>query len=172
MGCHLRGRTESDTTEELTPQKDGFFNIADWNSKMGKQIPGVTGKFGLGVQNEAGQRLAEFGQENALVIGNTLFQQHKRRFYTWTSPDAGRRWGRGSTAQCLEERIKQRGYDHRPEDQHSDRNLGPVYQGYTYQMELLLELQLVALRSREGRPAVLSLGHQHWGPAGLPAGVT
>lgn len=91
---------------------------------------------------------------------------------TSSSPDAGRRWGRGSTAQCLEERIKQRGYDHRPEDQHSDRNLGPVYQGYTYQMELLLELQLVALRSREGRPAVLSLGHQHWGPGGLLAGVT
>ena len=51
---------------------------------------------------------------------------------TSSSPDAGRRWGRGSTAQCLEERIKQRGYDLRPEDQHSDRNLGPVYQGYTY----------------------------------------
>ena len=87
MGCRLRGRTESDTTEELTPQKDGFFNIADWNSKMGKQIPGVTGKFGLGVQNEAGQRLAEFCQENALVIENTLFQQHKRILYKWTSPD-------------------------------------------------------------------------------------
>ena len=57
VGCRLWGGTESDTTEELTPQKDGFFNIADWNSKMGKQIPGVTGKFGLGVQNEAGQRL-------------------------------------------------------------------------------------------------------------------
>ena len=54
---------------------------------MGKQIPGVTGKFGLGVQNEAGQRLAEFCQENALVIENTLFQQHKRILYKWTSPD-------------------------------------------------------------------------------------
>ena len=51
------------------------------------KTPGVTGKFGLGIQNEAGQRLIEFCQENALVIANTLFQQHKRRFYTWTSPD-------------------------------------------------------------------------------------
>ena len=87
MGCRLWGRTESDTTEELTLQKDGFFNTGDWNSKMGKQIPGVTGKFGLGVQNEAGQRLAEFCQENTLVIENTLFQQHKRILYKWTSPD-------------------------------------------------------------------------------------
>ena len=61
----------------------------DWNAKVGSQeIPGVTGKFGLGVQNEAGQRLVEFCQENALVIANTLFQQHKRRLYTWTSPDS------------------------------------------------------------------------------------
>ena len=61
-----------------------------WNAKVGKsvqEIPGVTGKIGLGVQNEAGQRLTEFCQENALVIARTLFQQHKRRFYTWTSPD-------------------------------------------------------------------------------------
>ena len=59
----------------------------DWNAKVGGQeIPGVTGKFGLAVQNEAGQSLAEFWQENALVIENTLFQQHKRRLYTWTSP--------------------------------------------------------------------------------------
>ena len=73
---------------ELTPKKDGFFNIGDWNSKIGRQeIPGVTGKFGLGVQNEAGQRLAEFCQENALVIANTLFQNHKRRLHKWTSPD-------------------------------------------------------------------------------------
>ena len=62
--------------------------IGDWNAKVGSQeIPGVTGKFGLGVQNEAGQRLTEFCQENALVVANTLFQQHKRRLYTWTSPD-------------------------------------------------------------------------------------
>ena len=64
----------------------------DWNAKVGSQeIPGVTGKFGLGMQNEAGQRLIEFCQENALVIANTLFQQHKRRLYTWTSPDGQHR---------------------------------------------------------------------------------
>ena len=73
---------------ELTSKKDVLFIIGDWNAKVGSQeIPGVTGKFGLGVQNEAGQRLREFCQENALVITNTLFQQHKRRLYTWTSPD-------------------------------------------------------------------------------------
>ena len=67
---------------ELTPQKDVLFFIGDWNAKVGSQeTPGVTGKFGLGVQNEAGQRL-EFWQENSLVIANTLFQQRKRRFYT------------------------------------------------------------------------------------------
>ena len=62
----------------LTPQKDVLFIIADWNAKVGSQIPGVTGKFGLGTQNEAGQRLIAFCQENALVIANTLFQQHKK----------------------------------------------------------------------------------------------
>ena len=73
---------------ELTPRKD----VGDWNAKVGSQeIHGVTGKFGLGVQNEAGQRLIEFCQENTLVIGNTLFQQHKRRLYTWTSPDGQHR---------------------------------------------------------------------------------
>ena len=73
---------------ELTPEKDVLFIIEDRNTKVGSQeIPGVTGKFGLGVQNEAGQRLTEFCQENALVIANTLFQQHKRRLYTWTSTD-------------------------------------------------------------------------------------
>ena len=73
---------------ELIPKKDVLFIIGDWNAKVGSQeTPGETGKFGLGVQNEAGQRLTEFCQENALVIANTLFQQHKRRFYTWTSPD-------------------------------------------------------------------------------------
>ena len=73
---------------ELTPKKDVLFIIGDWNAKVGSQeIPGVTDKFGLGVQNEAGQRLTKFWQENALVIANTLFQQHKRRVYTWTSPD-------------------------------------------------------------------------------------
>ena len=73
---------------ELTPQKDILFIIGDWNAKVGSQeISGVTGKFGPGVQNEAGQRLTEFCQENTLLIANTLFQQHKRRLYTWTSPD-------------------------------------------------------------------------------------
>ena len=73
---------------ELTPKKDVLFIIGDWNAKVEiQEIPGVTGKFDLGVQNEAGQRLTEFCQENALVIENTLFQQHKRRLYTWTSPD-------------------------------------------------------------------------------------
>ena len=70
---------------ELTSKKDVLFIIGDWNAKVGTQeTPGVTGKFGAGVQNEAGQRLIEFCQENALVIANTLFQQHKRRLYTWT----------------------------------------------------------------------------------------
>jgi len=69
-------------------QKDVLFIIGDWNAKVGSQeTPGVTGKFGLGVQNEAGQKLIEFCQENALVIANTLFQQHKKRLCTWTSPD-------------------------------------------------------------------------------------
>ena len=73
---------------ELAPKKNVLFIIGDWNAKVGSQeIPGVTGKFGLGAQNEAGQRLTEFCQENALVIANTLIQQHKRRLYTWTSPD-------------------------------------------------------------------------------------
>ena len=73
---------------ELTPKKDVLFIIGDWNAKVGSQeIPGVTGKFGLGVQNEAGQRLTQFFQENALVIASTLFQQHKRSLYTWRSPD-------------------------------------------------------------------------------------
>ena len=74
---------------ELTPKKDVLFIIGDWNAKVGSQeTPGVTGKFGLGMQNEAGQRLTEYCQENALVIANTLFQQHKRSLYTWTSPDS------------------------------------------------------------------------------------
>ena len=73
---------------ELTPKKDALFVIGDWNAKVGNQETSwVTGKFGLGVHNEAGQRLIEFCQENTLVIGNTLFQQHKRRLYTWTSPN-------------------------------------------------------------------------------------
>ena len=67
---------------ELTPKRDVLFIIGDWNAKVGSQmIPGVTGRFGFGVQNEAGQRLTEFCQENALVTANTLFQQHKRRLH-------------------------------------------------------------------------------------------
>ena len=73
---------------ELTPKKDVLFIIVDWNAKVGSQeTPGVTGKFGLEMRNEAGQRLIEFYQESAVVIANTLFQQPKRRLYTWTSPD-------------------------------------------------------------------------------------
>ena len=73
---------------ELTPKRDVLFIIGDWNANVGSQkTPGVTGKFGLGVQNEVGQRLIEFCQENSLVIAHTLFQQHKRRLYTWISPD-------------------------------------------------------------------------------------
>ena len=77
---------------ELTPPKDVLFIIGDWNAKVGSQeIPGATGKFGLGVQNEAGQRLIEFCQENTLVIANIRVQQQKRRLYTWTSPDGQHR---------------------------------------------------------------------------------
>ena len=73
---------------ELTPKKDVLFIIGDWHAKVGSQeTPGVTGKFGLGIQNDAGQRLTEFYQENALVIANALFQQCKNQLYTWTSPD-------------------------------------------------------------------------------------
>ena len=76
---------------ELTPQKDVLFIIGDWNAKVGNQeTPGVTGKFGLGIQNKAGQRLIEFCQENTLVIANTLFQQHRRRIHMditrWSTP--------------------------------------------------------------------------------------
>ena len=73
-------------------QTDVLSIIGDWNAKVGSQeTPGVTGKFGLGVQNEAGQRLIQFCQENTLVIANTLLQQYKRRLYTWTSPDGQHR---------------------------------------------------------------------------------
>ena len=73
---------------ELTPKKDVLFFIGDWNAKIGSQeIPGVTGKFGLGIQNEAEQRLTEFCKENTLVIANTLFQQQTRQLHIWTSPD-------------------------------------------------------------------------------------
>ena len=73
---------------DLTPKKDVLFIIGGWNAKVERQeTPRITGKFGLGVQNEAGQRLIEFCQENTLVIANTLFQLHKKSLYTWTSPD-------------------------------------------------------------------------------------
>ena len=73
---------------ELTPKKDALFIIGDWNAKVGsRKTPRVTGRFGFGMWNKAGQILIEFCQENALVIANTHFQQHKRRLYTWTSPD-------------------------------------------------------------------------------------
>ena len=78
---------------ELTPKKDVLFIIEDWNAKLGSQeTPGVTGKFDLGIWKEAGQRLIEFYQENALVIANTLFQQHKRRLHMditrWSIPNS------------------------------------------------------------------------------------
>ena len=85
---------------ELTQKRDVLSIIRDWNAKVGSQeIPEVTGKFGLEVQNEAGQRLTEFCQENTLVIANTLSQQHKRRFYTWTSPD-GQHWNQTDYILC------------------------------------------------------------------------
>ena len=77
---------------ELTPKKDILFIIGDWDEKVGsEETPGVTGKFGLGVRNEAGQRLIEFCPENTFVIANTIFQQHKKRLYTWTSPNGQHR---------------------------------------------------------------------------------
>ena len=82
----LNGSMNLQDLLELTPKKDVLFIIGEWNAKVGSQeIPGVTGKFGLGVQSRA--KANRFCQENALVIANTLFQQHKRRLYTWTSPD-------------------------------------------------------------------------------------
>ena len=72
---------------ELTPPKDVLLIIGDWNAKVESQeTPGVTGKFGLGLRNEAGHRLIEFFQENALIIANTLFQQHERQVYRWSIP--------------------------------------------------------------------------------------
>ena len=84
----LYGSMKTYKTSRTNTQKRCPFHYRDWNVKVGSQeIPGVTGKFGLGIQNEAGQRLTEFCQKNTLVIANILFQQHKRRLYTWTSPD-------------------------------------------------------------------------------------
>ena len=79
----LNGSEDLQDLLELTPPKDVLFIIGDWNAQVGSQeTPGVTGKFALGAQSEAGQRLIEFCQENALVIAHTLFQQHKRRLDT------------------------------------------------------------------------------------------
>ena len=84
----FRIRNSSPGIPSPSPKKDVLFIIGNWNAKVGSQeTPGVTGKFGLGIRNEAGQRLIEFCQENALVIANTLFQQHKRTLYMWTSSD-------------------------------------------------------------------------------------
>ena len=106
MGSHRARHVWSNLAEaaqgilELTPKKDALFITGDWNVKVGSQeIPGITGKFGPGVQNEAGQRLTEFCHENALVMANTLFQQHKRRLYTWTSPD-GQCWNQFDYILC------------------------------------------------------------------------
>ena len=83
----LNGSEDLQNLLELTPKKDVLFIIGDWNAKVESQeTAGVTGKFGLGMWNEAGQRLTKFCQENALAIENTIFQQHKRRLCTWTSP--------------------------------------------------------------------------------------
>ena len=102
---------------ELTPKKDLLFIIEDWKAKVGSQeIPGITGKFGHGVQNEEGQRVAEVCQENTLVIANTLFQQRKRESYTWTSPDdqysnqvhyilCGRRWRSSNSLQKQDQEL-------------------------------------------------------------------
>ena len=107
----------------LTPKKDVLFIIGDWNAKVGTlEIRGVIGKFGLGVQKEAGQRLTAFCQENALILANTFFQQHKRRLYTWTSPDGqhqnqidyilcSQRW-RSSTQSAKTRPVADCGSDH------------------------------------------------------------
>ena len=118
---------------ELTPKRHILFIIGDWNAKVGSQeTPGVTGKFGLGIRNEAGQRLIEFCQEHALAIANTLFQQHKRRLYIWTSPDSpyrnqldyilcSQRW-RSSTQSAKTRLGADCGSDHDPILQNSDIN--------------------------------------------------
>ena len=85
----LKGSMKTYNLLELTHRKDVLYIIGDWNAKVGSQeIPGVTGKFGLGVKNEAEQRLTEFFQENSPVRPNILIQQHNRRLYTWISPDS------------------------------------------------------------------------------------
>ena len=96
----IQWKNELNTLTELTPKKDVLVIIGDWNAKVGSQETlGVTGKFGLGVQNEAQQRLRGFCQENTLVMANTPFQQHKRRLYTCTSPD-GQHWNQTDYILC------------------------------------------------------------------------
>ena len=88
MDCSLQDSSIHGIFQARVLEWGAIAFIGDWNAKVGSQeTPGVTGKIGLGIRNEAGQRLIEFCQENALVIANTLFQQHKRRLYTWISPD-------------------------------------------------------------------------------------
>ena len=100
MKCSCSDLLELQDLLELTPKKDVLFIRGDWNPKVGNQETlGITGKFGLGVQNEAGQRLTEFCQENTLVTANTFFQQYKRRLYTWTSPD-GQHWNQTDYILC------------------------------------------------------------------------
>ena len=88
MKLKLNGSMKTYKPSKANTKKDILFIIGNWNAKVGSQkIPGITGKFGLGVPSKAKQRLVEFCQENTLVIANSLFQQHKRQLYTWTSPD-------------------------------------------------------------------------------------
>ena len=92
--------TRPSTTNTSPPKKNVLLITGDWNAKIGiQEIPGVIGKFGLGIQNEAGQRLIEFCQGNTLVIANTLFQRYERRFYTWTSQD-GHYWNQVDYILC------------------------------------------------------------------------
>ena len=88
MPKKLKSNSSTRPSRNNTQKSDVLFIIGDWNAKLGSQdIPRVTDKSSLGIQNEAGQRLIEFCQENALIIANTLFQQHKRQLYIWISPD-------------------------------------------------------------------------------------
>ena len=88
MDCSLPGSSVHRIFQARVLEWGAIAFIGDWNAKVGSQeTPGVTGKFGLGIRNEAGQRLIEFWQENTLVIANTLFQQHKRPLYTWMPPN-------------------------------------------------------------------------------------
>ena len=120
---------------ELTPKKDALFLIGDWNAKVGSQeLPGVTGKFGLGMQNEAGQRLIEFYQENALVIVNTLFQQRKRRLYTWISSDGQHQ---NQTDYILCSKVGEAPYSQQKKE--PGANCGPDHELFTAKFSLKLK---------------------------------